>query len=395
MDVASLKLPSPRMMASVVLAAALLSGCGSGGGSAGTDGTGGTLSPDPPLNGACMVFPADNAWNRDVSADPVDPNSANYIANILKGSNQNLHADFGSNLTYGIPYAIVPGTQPKVPIDIVAYPSESDPGPYPVPADAPVEAGSDHHVLVIDRDNCILYEMFNARYIGPGWQCDSGAIFHFNSDALRPDGWTSASESDPGPYPVPADAPVEAGSDHHVLVIDRDNCILYEMFNARYIGPGWQCDSGAIFHFNSDALRPDGWTSADAAGLPIFPGLVRYEEVIEQGAIHHAVRFTVHQTQQGFIHPATHFASATNDPNDPPMGLRLRLKASYDISGFTGASKVILTALKKYGMLLADNGSDWYITGAADSRWDDNDLNQLKTVPGSEFEAVQSGPILH
>jgi len=325
MDVASLKLPSPRMMASVVLAAALLSGCGSGGGSAGTDGTGGTLSPDPPLNGACMVFPADNAWNRDVSADPVDPNSANYIANILKGSNQNLHADFGSNLTYGIPYAIVPGTQPKVSIDIVAYPSESD----------------------------------------------------------------------PGPYPVPADAPVEAGSDHHVLVIDRDNCILYEMFNARYIGPGWQCDSGAIFHFNSDALRPDGWTSADAAGLPIFPGLVRYEEVVEQGAIHHAVRFTVHQTQQGFIHPATHFASATNDPNDPPMGLRLRLKASYDISGFTGASKVILTALKKYGMLLADNGSDWYITGAADSRWDDNDLNQLKTVPGSEFEAVQSGPILH
>ena len=205
-------------------------------------------------------------------------------------------------------------------------------------------------------------------------------------------------QSDPGPYPFPSNAPVEGGSgstgDRHVLVIDRDNCVLYETYYSFYVGPGWNAGSGAIFHFNSDALRPDGWTSADAAGLPIFAGLVRYYEV-QQGAIDHALRFTVHQTQQGFIHPATHWASSSTNANLPPMGLRVRLKASYDISHFTGESKVVLVALKKYGMIVADNGSDWFITGETNTNWNDNDLDQLKTVPGSAFEVVKTGPIIH
>jgi hypothetical protein len=218
------------------------------------------------------------------------------------------------------------------------------------------------------------------------------------TQARVPMSFTYASESDPGPYPFPPNAPIEGGSgstgDRHVLVIDRDNCVLYETFSSYYVGPGWNAGSGAIFHFNSNALRPDHWTSADAAGLPIFPGLVRYYEV-QQGAINHALRFTVHQTQKGFIHPATHFASSSVDPNDPPMGLRVRLKANYDISHFTGESHVVLVALKKYGMFIADNGSDWFITGETNTNWNDSDLNQMKTVPASAFEVVQTGAIIH
>ncbi|MBV8195449.1 MAG: hypothetical protein JOY80_07960, partial [Candidatus Dormibacteraeota bacterium] len=187
---------------------------------------------------------------------------------------------------------------------------------------------------------------------------------------------------------------VEAGSDHHVLVLDSGNCHLYEMFNAAANnGGGWSCDSGAIFDLGSDALRPDGWTSADAAGLPILPGLVRYDEV-QSGVITHALRFTVSQTQDGFIHPATHQAGVANTAL-PPMGLRLRLKASFDLTPYHGESLVILTALKKYGMIVADNGSSWFISGATDSRWDDTDLDQLKGVPGSAFEVVQTGTIQH
>jgi hypothetical protein len=163
------------------------------------------------------------------------------------------------------------------------------------------------------------------------------------------------------------------------------------MFGAQQQGSGWTCASGAVFDLSSNALRPDTWTSADAAGLPILPGLVRYDEVAS-GVINHALRFTVDESQNGFIHPATHQAGV-NNPADPPMGLRLRLKASLDLSPFHGESLVILTALKKYGMLLADNGSSWYISGSTDTRWNDNDLNQLKTVPGSAFEAVQTGSI--
>ena len=205
-------------------------------------------------------------------------------------------------------------------------------------------------------------------------------------------------ESDPGPYPFPPNAPIEGGphssGDRHVSVIDSGNCHLYETYRSFYVGPGWRAGNGAIFDFATNKLRPDGWTSADAAGLPIFAGLVRYDEV-QAGAINHAIRFTVHQTQQGFIHPATHWASSTTDPGYPPMGLRVRLKASYDISHYTGAAHVILVAMQHYGMLVADNGSDWYFTGAPDTRWGDNNLNTLKNVPGSAFEVVVTGPIHH
>jgi hypothetical protein len=205
-------------------------------------------------------------------------------------------------------------------------------------------------------------------------------------------------ESDPGPYPVPLSAPVEGGAasggDRHVLAVDTDHCRLYEMYRAFPRTNRWDADAGAVFDLRSDARRPDGWTSADAAGLPIFPGLVRYDEVAS-GAIHHALRFTVARTQKGYIHPATHFASSSTDPTLPPMGLRLRLKASFDTTRFHGEARIVLDALKRYGMIVADNGSNWFITGAADPRWNDADLDQLKTVPGSAFEAVDTGPIRH
>jgi hypothetical protein len=284
-----------------------------------------TPAPAPgngPRLGGCSVFPTNNPWNQDISQAPLNPNSANYIASI-NANRQYLHADFGSNPSYGIPYVLVPGSQPFVPITFTAY----------------------------------------------------------------------GSESDPGPYPVPLNAPVEQGSDAHVLVADTGNCHLYELFNAHQVGNGWNADSGAVFDLQSNALRPDTWTSADAAGLPILPGLARFDEV-QAGAIDHALRFTVDCTQKGFIHPATHQAGSCG-ANAPPMGLRLRLKASFDVSHFHGEALVILAALKRYGMIVADNGSSWFISGATDSRWDDNDLNQLKTVSGSAFEAVQTGPILH
>ncbi|HWW92929.1 MAG TPA: hypothetical protein VN375_06155 [Vicinamibacteria bacterium] len=284
-------------------------------GPGGTPAAGGS----PTLQG-CAVFPADNPWNRDVSADPVDPRSDAYIAS-MNGGSRFLHADFGSDPTYGIPWTTVPGTQPRVPMS-----------------------------------------------------------------------FDYADESDPGPYPFPSDAPVEPGGDRHVLVVDRDACRLYETFDSHYQGPGWHCGSGAIFDLRSNGLRPDGWTSADAAGLPILPGLVRRDEVLG-GEIRHALRFTVDRTQRAYVHPATHFASDDGNPDLPPMGLKVRLKASYDLSGFRGASLVILTALKRYGMFVADNGSDWFISGETNTSWDDADLNQLKTVPASAFEVVLLGPL--
>jgi hypothetical protein len=204
----------------------------------------------------------------------------------------------------------------------------------------------------------------------------------------------SPDESDRGPYPIPRTARIEPG-DGHVLVAQRGTCKLYELYGARRRGRGFVAGSGAVFDLGTGALRPEGWTSADAAGLPILPGLARYDEVAA-GAIDHALRFTVSDSQRGYIHPATHEASDSDDPNLPPMGLRLRLKAGYDLSGFHGQALVILTALKRYGMFVADNGTSWYITGSADRRWDDDDLDQLKTVPGSAFEAVDTGePIRH
>ncbi len=287
-----------------------------------------TATPPPATGGSphiagCPVFPADNAWNRDVSNDPVDANSAAYIARINQFA-QYLHADFGSPREYGIPYVVVPGSQARVPITFTEYGNESDPGPYPVPANAPVEYGNDHHVLVLNSGECKLYEMYHAAKI-------------------------------------------------------PDNA-------------GWFAGAGAVFDLRSNLLRPQYWTSADAAGLPILPGLVRFDEVAA-GEIRHALRFTTERTQRAFVQPATHYASSITDPSYPPMGLRVRLKASFDVSRYSGQTRVVLNALKKYGMLLADNGSSWFISGATDSRWNDADLNQLKTVPGSVFEVVQLGTL--
>lgn len=278
--------------------------------------------------GGCQVFPQNNAWNQDISTVPLHTNSANFMSRIAAlGGNQKLHADFGSDPTYGIPFVVVPQNQAMVPIAFTAYGDESDPGPYPIPATAPVEGGAN------------------------------------------------------------------ATGDRHVLVLQQGTCKLYELYRAFKSGSGWNADSGAIWDLKTGSLRPAGWTSADAAGLPILPGLIRYDEV-KSGKITHALRFTVASTQKGYILPATHWASSNTDANLLPMGARLRLKASFDISGYTGDTRVILEALKKYGMIVADNGSNYFITGATDSRWNDDDLNQLKTVPGSAFEVVNTGPIV-
>jgi len=203
-------------------------------------------------------------------------------------------------------------------------------------------------------------------------------------------------ESDPGPYPIPSNPPIEGGAgssgDRHILIIDRDNWKLYELYGAYLGATGWTAGSGAIFDLNSNALRPAGWTSADAAGLPIFPGLVRYEEV-EDGVIRHAIRFTVRRSRHAYVEPATHYASSSTNDSLPPMGMRVRLKASFDLSGFPPQAQVILQAMKTYGMLVADNGSDWFFQGASDPRWDDNDLDTIKGITGSNFEVVKMGPL--
>ena len=208
-----------------------------------------------------------------------------------------------------------------------------------------------------------------------------------------------ADESDAGPYPIPKNPLIEGGpngdGDRHIIMVDPAAKKLYEIFYAVPQSDGsWAAGAGAIFDLTSNDLRPAGWTSADAAGLPIFPGLVRYDEVVEKGEITHALRFTVSKTQAAYIPPATHFASTSTDPNRPPMGLRVRLRADFDISGFTPNVQVILRAMKKYGMLLADNGSNWFISGAPDPRWDDDELRQLGQVKGADFEVVQTGDLV-
>jgi hypothetical protein len=205
-------------------------------------------------------------------------------------------------------------------------------------------------------------------------------------------------ESDPGPYPIPDDPPIEGGADgegdRHILVIDTDACRLYELYSAYPDGDAWTAYSGAIFDLGSNALRPDRFTSADAAGLPIFPGLVRYDEVVEAGEIRHALRFTVSRSQAGYIRPATHAASEDSDADLPPMGLRVRMKAGHDCSGYSNEVQVICRALKKYGMLVADNGSDWYVSGAPDDRWSDDNLRDLDNITGDAFEVVDTGPVI-
>ena len=198
-----------------------------------------------------------------------------------------------------------------------------------------------------------------------------------------------AAESDPGPYPIPAHPPIEAGSDHHLLLVDRDACRLYELFAARHTATGWDAGSGAIWNLRSNRLRPRGWTSADAAGLPILPGLARYDE-IRRGVIRHALRFTAPRTRRAFIAPARHQAGESGDPALPPMGLRVRLRASFDVSGFPRQARVVLVALKRYGMILADNGSPWYVSGAPSRGWDNDALHQLERVHGDAFEVVRT-----
>jgi hypothetical protein len=279
--------------------------------------------------GGKRLFPDDNPWNRDISKEPVDPNSDVLIASI--GADKGLHPDFGT--TYegaplGIPYVIVPGDQKKVPIRFVRDGDESDPGPYPVPPDAPVEGGRD------------------------------------------------------------------SKSDRHVVVLDRDNWKLYELIGAYPEKQGWRADSGAIFDLGSNKMRPDGWTSANAAGLPILAGLARYDEAVEQQAIRHALAFTCSRTRRAYVLPARHFASKSRDANLPPMGMRVRLKADYDISKFPPTAQVILTALKRYGMFLAQNGGDWYMNGAPDPRWKDEELSTLKRVKGHDLEVVRMGDVV-
>jgi len=278
--------------------------------------------------GGKRLFPDDNPWNQDVSALPKDPNSDALIASI--GLDKPVHPDFGTvynGAPSGIPYVVVAGTQPKVPIHF-EYPGESDPGPYPIPPDAPIEGGP------------------------------------------------------------------QSKGDRHVLVVDRDNGKLYELFSSYPEGKGWRAGSGAIFDLNSNRMRPAGWTSADAAGLPILPGLARYDEACIHKAIHHALLFTIVRSRRAYVYPATHFASSKTDPNLPPMGMRVRLRADYDISGFPQTARVILTALKKYGMIVADNGGDWFVSGAPDSRWNDEELETLKRVKGRDFEVVKMGEMV-
>ena len=204
-------------------------------------------------------------------------------------------------------------------------------------------------------------------------------------------------ESDPGPYAVPLNAPIEGGAastgDRHATSIDVANCILYELYRAFPQTSSWKADSGAIYNLQSNVLRPAGWTSADAAGLPIFPGLVRYDEILV-GSINHALRFTVPQTQRAYVWPARHYASSLTDPNYPPMGVRFRLKASFDVSPYAPEVQTILRALKKYGMILADNGSPWYVSGVPDERWNNGNLNGVRNILGSNFEAVDVSSLI-
>ena len=288
-----------------------------------------SLGQGASLNGF-VPFPSGNLWNTDISNSPVDPNSTNYINFI--GSATTLHADFGSGTydkqTIGIPYQVVPGSQAKVKVTLGTYASESDPGPMPIPSNALIEG-----------------------------------------------------------YPNPGTG------DRHVLVLDQGGCWLYELYYAKESKSGaWSANSTALWDMTIDEQRPYTWTSADAAGLSVFAGLARYDEVAA-GAIHHALRFTVPTTQEAFVLPATHWASSDTSADAPPMGLRLRLKADFDISGYPADDQVILTCLKKYGLILADNGSAIFITGTPDSRWNNDDLALLKQVTAADFDVVETGTV--
>jgi hypothetical protein len=284
-----------------------------------------------PVSGAprCAIFPRSNPWNQRVDKLPVAKNSAAIIQSI--GAGGSVHADFGSGLWEGAPIGI----------------------PY---------------TTVSQRQPKVR------------------VAFDY------------ADESDKGPYPLPANAPIEGGrtsdGDRHVIVVDRDACKLYELYAARPQtgGRSWTAGSGAIWSLNSNKLRPSGWTSADAAGLPILPGLARYEE-LRKGGIDHALRFTAGRTRRAFIYPARHFASSLTDPDLPAMGQRLRLRAGFNVNGFPRQARAVLVALKRYGMILADNGSSWYISGAPNKGWNNDDLHTLGRVKGSDFEVVDTSKL--
>jgi hypothetical protein len=291
------------------------------------------LRPQPPQPGpslaGCPMLPADSIWNTRVDTLPVDPRSDDYIATI--GAGTGLHADFGSGLWDG--------------------------GPIGIP-------------VIIVR----------------------------GSQPLVPIAFDYDDESDPGPYPIPPDPPIEGGAgsdgDRHVLVLDRDRCVLYESWSSWPQPDGsWQAGSGAVFDLASNALRPDTWTSADAAGLPILPGLVRFDEVAA-GAVRHAVRFTVARTRRAYVWPARHHASSSTDPARPPMGQRFRLRAAFDLSPFPAEVRTILMAMKVYGIVLADNGSNWFVSGVPDERWDNDALRALAQVEGRDFEAVDVSALM-
>jgi hypothetical protein len=278
----------------------------------------------PPPTTTCPVFPSNNAWHADVSKLPVHARSAAWITS-MGGPSRHLHPDFGPSgqpMPYGIPYTVVDGTHPKVPVSF-------------------------------DYDD----------------------------------------ESDAGPYPLGSDTPIESGSDRHAIMIDRSTCTLYELYDTHYSPGGSTAGSGAIWNLNSNALRPAGWTSADAAGLSIFAGLLRLDEV-QAGLVDHAIRVTASQTDRSYLWPARHQAGAANDPTLPPMGARFRLKASFITSGFRADTQVVLQAMKRYGMIVADNGSDWYFTGTAENGWLNAMLDELKTVPAGAFEAVDASSLM-
>jgi hypothetical protein len=286
-------------------------------------------APPAPQIG-CELFPEDNFWHADVSSLPVHPDSDTYMESI--GWDATLQADFGSGLYegswVGIPYTVVGGDQPGADVSF-EVPEESDPGPYPIPADAPIEGG-------------------------PGF--------------------------------------VEDG-DRHVLVVERDSCTLYELFAAEPRGDGsWNAFSGAVFDLDSNDLRPDTFTSADAAGLPILPGLVRYDEVAA-GEIDHAIRFTVETTRDEYVWPARHQAGEPGEEL-PPMGLWLRLKADFDTSGYPEEIRVILRAMQKHGLILTDNGTSMFISGTPDERWNNDDLALMRDITADNFEAVDTSSLV-
>lgn len=267
--------------------------------------------------------------------------------------------------------------------------------PWNQPVDgAPVDPQSDVLIASIGADRTLHPDF------GASW---NGGPFGMPYVVVRGDqpkvavAFDYAGESDPGPYPIPPNPPIEGGpsstGDRHILIVDADNWVLYELFAAYPTGTGWRAGSGAIFDLARGDDRPAGWTSADAAGLPILPGLVRWDEV-EAGAITHALRFTVRRTRRAYVHPARHWASTDPSPALPPMGMRVRLKASFDLTGFPPRAQVVLRALKKYGMLVADNGSDWFLSGVADVRWNDAEINALKAVRGRDFEVVAMGAVV-